>query len=439
MNTNKFLKAAKEAGLEAVEVSFSKDSSFSISLFRGEVSSYSSNINTSILARGIYEGKLGCATTEKDEASTIDYLINGIKETSKFVETDDEAIIFKGSEKYHKKNVFSKELEARDPKEILAKLHLLEDKLRTSDPKIQEVEVEFQKTSEETTRFNSYGLKLNNKANYYYVVGSVLMAQGEEIKNSYKIVLDTDPNKFDVDKIAKEIVEKCNSKFNGTTIKAKSYKAVLNPESVGSLIEQLVGNLSSEEVQKHSSVFEGKVGQKVLSSKLTVSENPLNKNPFFRYYDAEGVATYNKKVIDKGVIKTFFYNLLTAKKDGVESTGNAGRKGAKVGISFSSLVVKPGRFTEEELFKKIQNGVYITALNGLHAGLNAKSGDFSLEAEGFHVENGKKAGPLTLITCSGNLFELFSNIIAVGNNSELLLSSTTTPSIAFKKVQISAE
>ena len=75
----------------------------------------------------------------------------------------------------------------------------------------------------------------------------------------------------------------------------------------------------------------------------------------------------------------------------------------------------------------------------MHAGLDPRSGDFSLQAEGFHIKNGKKDKPLTLITASGNLFKVFNDVIAVGNNSKLLLSSDTVPSIAIKGLKISAE
>ena len=132
-------------------------------------------------------------------------------------------------------------------------------------------------------------------------------------------------------------------------------------------------------------------------------------------------------------------SLLKIKSDGVQSTGNASRSGSKMSISYSNIVVKPGKLSKEGLFNKIKNGIYVTEINGLHAGLNPTSGDFSLQAEGFHIVDGKKDKPITLFTLSGNLFDLFNNIIAVGNDSELLLSSFTVPSIAFKNLKVSAE
>ena len=154
-------------------------------------------------------------------------------------------------------------------------------------------------------------------------------------------------------------------------------------------------------------------------------------------YDDEGVATTNKTLIKKGVLQTYLYNLETAKKDNVASTGNATRVGGKMDIDTVNLVLKPGKLTEEELFAKVNNGIYVTDLTGIHAGLNAKSGDFSLQAEGFLIEDGKKTKPLGLFTVGGNLFDLFNNVLAVGNNSKQLIYSITLPSMAVKNVKIS--
>ena len=103
-----------------------------------------------------------------------------------------------------------------------------------------------------------------------------------------------------------------------------------------------------------------------------------------------------------------------------------------------NLYLKPGRLSEEELFKKIKNGVYITSITGLHAGLNPNSGDFSLQAEGYEVVDGKIAKPLGLITVGGNLVDVFKDVLAVGNNSKLLVTAITTPSIAIKNLKVSS-
>jgi PmbA protein len=76
---------------------------------------------------------------------------------------------------------------------------------------------------------------------------------------------------------------------------------------------------------------------------------------------------------------------------------------------------------------------------GVHAGLNSQSGNFSLQANGFMIEKGKKATPLTLITVSGNLVDVFMNVKEVANDNELLLSSYNVPSLFIKKLTVSGK
>ena len=439
MNSNKFFDEAREKGISASELSSSKSTSFSFTLFKGELTSYSVDSSTRVSARGIYNDKIGFGSTESNDNSAVKFLVNAISETASLNESEDEPIIFKGAAKYFKRNVYSKKLNEWTVDDKLALCHKIEEKLKAADPRISDVEVEFQSNDGERIFSNSYGLRLKDKSNYFFIYATIVIKDGEEIKTNDKIFFNTDQDAFDLDKFCDEIVEKGLEKLHAQSIKVGKYKAVIDKSCVASLLGALLSHVSSEEVQKHSSKLEGKLNQKVLSDKLTIYEKPHLKNIFFSYFDDEGVPTQDKTIFDKGVLKTYFYNLVTAKKDGVESTGNAARSGSKMSISFSNIVVKPGRLSKEDLFKKIKNGIYVTEINGLHAGLNPTSGDFSLQAEGFHIVDGKKDKPITLFTLSGNLFDLFNDIIAVGKDSELLLSSFTTPSIAFKNLKVSSE
>jgi len=439
MNSNKFFEKCREKGINAAEINFFSENSFEISVFHKELIGYSVSNQTAISARGIYNGKMGFCSTERDDATSVDYLVNGILDSATLMESDDEPIIFEGSKKYQKKNVFSKELEEWAAEDKIKLAFEIEKRLTEADPRISDVEVSYGDTSEERKKINSYGLNLKNKTNYFYISASIVIKDGDEIKSHGDVYLGDKPDGFDIDKFVNSIANDGLSKLHGETIKKGKYKVVFDQSSVSRLLSALISNLSSEAVQKHTSLFEGKLNQQVLSSKLTVWEKPIQKNVYFSYFDAEGVAKYNKVLVDKGVIKTFFYNLVNAKKDGVESTGNASGGGSKVGIGFSNLFVKPGKLNQEELFEKIKDGVFITDITGLHAGLSATSGDFSLQSEGFHIKDGKKASAMTLFTVSGNLFEMFNNIIAVGSDSKLLVGGTNTPSIAFKGLKISAD
>ena len=88
------------------------------------------------------------------------------------------------------------------------------------------------------------------------------------------------------------------------------------------------------------------------------------------------------------------------------------------------------------MFKEVGDGVYITDVSGLHAGLNPQSGNFSLQSTGFLIKDGKKDRPLDIITVSGNLMKLFMNIKTLGNDSKSFLSAVNCPSVIVKKLAI---
>ena len=429
---------AAEEGIEALEVFSSKSSNFSFSLFRSELDSYKVSDSFNMEVRGIVNGQFGYASCEKFDREAVEYIVSHIKENAGFASSEEKAQLFKGSEKYHRKNVFNKELAKRTPEEKIAKVREIDRCVRAKSELMKEVQIMYSDVTEEVTLMNSYGLKLSSKTNYGYIYCSAIAVDDKgETKNGADIKIFSDLAEVDADKVAEKAVEDTLSQFGSAPCASGTYREVLNPETVSSLLPFFISNLSSEQVQKKSSLLAGKLNEKVVSRKLTISENPLQKNVFFRYFDDEGVATENKVLIDKGILKTYLYNLATAEKDGVTSTGNGYKRGGKIGVSTINVAIKPGKLSEEELIEKCGEGIYITDVSGLHAGLNAQSGNFSLLSQGFMIRNGKKAEPVALITAAGNLFTLFNDVEAVGNNVELKTNSCSVPSLLVKGLQIS--
>ncbi len=436
---DKFFALAKEAGLQEVELYISESRSLSISLFHGEVDEYKDNNGYSILARGILNGKCGSATADvwnKDKAA---WLVKEMVANAKVIENDDPIFIFKGSEKYHKVNTFNKDLENVSIDQVMKGLQDVEKNCRELDPRIIEVAgTEYHQSSDKTTLINSNGLNLVQKNNYYYFVVQCVAKEGEQTKSGYDFFFDNDFSKFDAKKFAKKVVDQTVAQLGGEACASNKYKAVLHPDVVTSLIKAYIGHANAEEVQKKSSLFIGKIGQKIASKKVTIEDRPLQKNPFARWFDDEGVATYNKAIVKNGVLQTYLYNLTTAAKDGVQTTGN-GYGGGKKGVESTFLYLKPGKKSLDELFAEVGNGVFITEVSGLHAGLNPQSGNFSLQSTGFMIENGKKGKPLDLITVSGNLLEIFQDVIDVGNDTYVSPSGVSAQSLLIKKIAVSGK
>ena len=440
MKYDKFFALAKEAGIEEAELYIGESFSLSFSLFHSEVDNYSSNKSMTILARGIVNGKFGTANCDSWSLEHAKYLVKEIAANAKVIENEDPAFIFEGSKKYKKMNTFNRELENISIDEKMKKLYELEAAIKNGDPRVIEVGgVEYTESAESVTILNSKGLKLAQKSNYFVYVGQAVAKEGQQVKSGYDLFLDNDFSKLDVQKLAKEVVKNTVDQLGGEACESNTYQAVLSPDVVKSLLSFYVGNADAEEVQKRSSLFIGKLGEKVASNKITVEDKPLQRNVFCRWFDDEGVATYNKPIIKNGVLQTYLYNLTTAAKDGVESTGNGSRGGSKMGISTFFIQLKSGKKSQEELFQEVGNGVYITDVSGLHAGLNPQSGNFSLQSTGFLIKDGKKDRALDVITVSGNLVELFKDVLEVGSDERVFPSGVACSSVLIKKIVVSGK
>ena len=435
-----FFKLAKEAGIEEAELYLSESRSLNIQLFHNNIEGYSDNNGYTILARGMINGKFGSASCDVWNKEKAAYLVREIAANAKVIENEDPMFIFEGSPKYKKVSTFNPDLEKVSIEEKIAKLRTLEKELRAYDPRIVEVGFsEYEESSGKITLLNSKGLKLTQRSNYYVYVAQAVATDGKQTKSGYDVLFDNDFAKADVVKLAKKIGKNTVDQLGGNPCETATYKAVLAPQVVRAFLSVIIGHVDAEEVQKQSSLFIGKLNQKVLSKKLTIEDRPLDKSLFARGFDDEGVATSNKFIFKNGVLQTYLYNLTTAAKDGVASTGNGLRAGGKMGTSTTYLVLKPGKKSQEELFAEIGDGVYITEVSGLHAGMNEQSGNFSLQSTGYLIKNGKRDRSLDLITVGGNLLDLFNNVIEVGNDVEVSPNGVSCPSLLVKKVSVSGK
>ena len=441
LNEKKFFELAKEAGFESADISVHEAKSLSISVFHGEIDSFKDNNSFTLVARGIYKGKMGSVSVDNVNKDTPEYLVKEIKRAASMIENEDPVFMFKGSQKYHKKKVGNNTDFSENIQEKVGILLEIEKKLLAFDKRINEVvTVGFDATSALFRKTNSFGLKLSQKKQNYSYFAEVTAKDGDEIRTGFDVFASIDENEFDIDKFVESVANDALSKLGSVQCETKKYPVILNQDCVATLLSFLIDSLNAEEVQKHTSLLEGKLGQQIFSKKLTVIENPLEKNMFFRYFDDEGVATNKKFLFNKGVVSTYLYTLQTAAKDKVEPTGNGYGSGTKASAEVGYVYVKPGKKSEEELISTIKEGVYLTELTGLHSGVNPHSGNFSVQCAGFMIRDGKKAGPLALITVADNLINVFRNIKGVANNSKLVIfNQMTCPSIYVGKLAISGK
>ncbi|MCU9613363.1 TldD/PmbA family protein [Caldibacillus lycopersici] len=409
----------EKLGFSDIELYYEKSSNFSCQIFKGEIDGYESSTVGGVSVRGLYNGKMGYAYTEKLDEDSIKFLLENAKENAQLIEDDPEEL-FAGNAKYEEVNFFSPALTEVSAEDKIAFLKDVEKKVLAYDPRVDQVDFAvIQDESSEKALFNNKGLALSDQNNFLFVAVSALVKEGEEIKNGMCIKLTKDFTSLNADEIAKTAVEEALSYLGGKTYPNKKYPVILKNTAVASLLAVFAPSFSAEAVQKGQSLLKGKLGETIASDKVTLLDDPfLPEGIKSSTFDSEGVPTKKLTVVENGKLNSYFYNLKTAKKDGVESTGHGYKSSYKgtVGVTPSNFYIEPAESSYEQLYSSLEEGIIITELAGLHSGANQISGDFSLMAYGYYVKEGKIEGATNLMTIAGNFFEVLRDVEEVGSD-----------------------
>lgn len=173
------------------------------------------------------------------------------------------------------------------------------------------------------------------------------------------------------------------------------------------LIGHFVGAISGSSLYRKSSFLLDSLGTQVFSPIVQLSERPhLPLGLASSAFDAEGVVTVDRELVSNGVVNGYILGSYSARKLGMQSTGNAGG-------AHNLLLASTGE-NFQQLLKKMGTGLLVTELLG--HGVNPVTGDYSRGAAGFWVENGVIAYPVEEITIAGNLRDMFKGIVAIGND-----------------------
>lgn len=410
---------AKALGVTEYDIYFSRSESLSAETLKQEISSFSSSNGIGISFRCIRDGKFGYASSELITPEEVRGLVAKAYENALYIESDDEAVIFRGSEHYETvENPVLPEISTAELKDIA--MDIQKTTYAQSEYVTDGTQSGVGVIRESVDMCNSYGLELHEEVNaYQYVVAAVVNKDGDS-EQDFEYNFDVSFDKATA--LSKPVVESALSKVGAGQVESGSYDLVLSGKMLATLLATFSGSFSAKNAQLGLSLFAGKEGSAVAADFITITDDPFSDMMLCKSaFDAEGVATYKKNVVENGVLKTLLYDLATAKKAGKETTANASRGSysAPTAISPYCLYINAGEKTLDQLLAEAENGIYITELKGLHAGANAVTGDFSIESAGYRIEGGKLVGAVKSFTIAGNFYELLKNIDSLSDKVSL--------------------
>lgn len=437
-------KVGQEKGLENMEIYVTRSRDFSVRIFQKEVDDYKVSLEQGVGFRARYKGKVGSAYVEAVTEESIDLLVEGAKANAEIVDSDDEIIFFEGSAEYPQVDALNEDLREISPEEKIEYAKALEVEAFAADERVSLVSWATTGYGETDVYIaNTQGLEQSFSRNSVYSFVNAMVKKEETVKTGGRFYFKHDWSEMDAKKQAQEAVLEGVSLLDASTVKSGEYRVLLRYDVMRALLDTFSSVFSADAVQKGLSLLQGKLGNKIASPNLTLIDDPLlphggASTPF----DGEGVATQTKEVISQGKLQTFLHNLKTATKDGVESTGNASRASFKspLGISPTNFFIKPGTKSFDELIAQLETGLIIINVQGTHSGANPVSGDFSLGAYGYLVENGKIVRAVDQITIAGNFFTLLESVEEIGSDLEFGIpgsgGNVGSPSLIVNKLAI---
>ena len=205
---------------------------------------------------------------------------------------------------------------------------------------------------------------------------------------------------------AKQALDHLGSK----KIKTTKAPVVFSPRVSSSLISHLMTAISGSSLYRNASFLVDSKDKKICPEFISIREEPHLKRAFSScYFDAEGVETVPRCIVENGVLKGYLLSSYSARRLGLDTTGNAG--------GHHNLIVEPTADENlESMIKNIDSGFLVTGLIGY--GVNIVNGDYSRGANGFWIENGEIAYPVSEVTVAGNLKDMLMRINTIGNDPE---------------------
>ncbi len=230
------------------------------------------------------------------------------------------------------------------------------------------------------------------------------------------------------DELLMDLIHKHQISANIFEVKTVRMPVVFSGRAMGSLMTRLLAGVNGEFIAKGVSPLSNKMGNKVASDILSVTDEGRLSHGFQTMkFDDEGIPTQRTKIIENGVLKNFLVSVSTEEKLDYPATGNAQKKTMfskeiedQPAIDSTNFMIEPGVTSDDEIIKGIDYGIYVDSVMGTHTG-NIPAGEYALNVGiGYMIKDGKLVGKVVDSMVSGNIYEDLFKVEAVGKKLELM-------------------
>jgi PmbA protein len=434
---------AINSGADAADIILTSAESLSLKAFNQAIDQFNLKHSHTVGIRLIKDGKIGISYSEKLDHVSMETMLRKALENAKNASPN----------QYEKLNTKAESIVVEADKRLMkpdnhvsieAKIELalkLEDEVKKKDSRVSAVP--YNGFSDNT--YQHYYLNSNNCFSFQEersvsCYTSALMKEGEVSATHNHSECSRSIDHLDWQKCVSESIEHASNFLQGKKLKTGEYDVIFDPDCFASILSCFSNIFSGKAAKEKTNPLAEKLADSVASEKLTILDLPtLDKSFIYSPFDDEGLRRSDLVLIQNGVLKNLFHNTATASYFKTESNARAARSPrSALGVGGTTLFIQAGKTSENDM--KNAPYILIKKLQGLHSGTNSYSGDFSLDASGYLMQDDEIKQVVKGVTVAGNFFNLLNQIEAIGDK-EYSNSSRTffTPLIRFKALKIAGE
>ena len=425
MNYNEFFILGKEKGLDNIQITATTVESIEIEFIDEKLENYINTNHTNYSIKAEKNKKTETLTSDYLDKDIIDLLLFKIDNTDTFYENE---YIEKKEIKDNNRFI---EVDADREFNILKDIY----KNKNKDNKISKITAAYEDSYIKTEIINSNGAKLETSSHNYLFYIDVLV---EDDKNSIsydKQVLKTNKEEIDFENIVNSTLEEALLMINKEDLETKKYNVILSNKVASRILSHLEDMLNQQNIRTKTSCMCSKLNKEIFNNLITIIEDqPNEKLPGYRLFDDEGTETKKKMIVENGILKSYFSNIKEAKINNIKSTGNGYGS-----ISTRNMFINPSNTTNQDIFKELKNGIYITDYMGAsNTSISATTGNISLQIFGFIIEDGKIKSGFNPCIMTTSIFELFNNVKLIGDTLEFTNTKAASPILLIENISVAS-
>ena len=436
------LDMSKKAGAEAAEVIGLEKKSLNVNVLNGMLEGVERSEAIDIGLRVIVEGRQACLSSSDVREESLEKMVTRSLSMAREAPVDKDIVLARNDQL-----VSAQDLEALDliDTEVMVEADRLEKWAIEAEVEARKVKgiTQVQGSSASVGIIKSQ-LAFSNGFSQGYSRSGVniscvsISGQGNKMERDYasesRVHISDLPSPSSIGQLSGE---RAAARFGARKPPTGNYPVLYDERVSSSLVGHLIGAINGASIVRGSSWLAKNLGEEIFPKNISIKECPLRARcSGSRPFDAEGLKTNTKNIINNGILETWLLDLSSSQNLGLESTGNAVRSVSSPpspGISNISLI--GGLKSRDYLIKEMGTGLLVTSMIGLT--LNPITGDYSRGASGYWVENGEVKYPVNECTLAGNLKEMLKTIIPANDSKRHL--SFSVPSLLVQGLKIAGK